>query len=315
MCLASRLGLFVLTVLFACPIGTSGQTFVTVDFQDEAPPDMVWTSGGGGSRELVPANNSAATCAEGARWSYTRVASGGYKDRGYYEQRWCAYRTSRATGTWPSGWSGTGFNFEPGGTRKPGQNNWPATTFFGRMRIFFDSAMTLERNGSRRRQLKFFMWHRDVFDGDQRVIGFLESGSNCGRRDTTHVCFTLQRNVFNNSDTATVALPLHTWHHVQWSWKHGVEGASYLKIWANNNDESRPTAQDTRLNPDPPPAEPGGTTEWVKANRGYDAPFHFGENASEGTAFREDFVIRVMDFQLGGSFDEKWAPSDSKQAR
>jgi hypothetical protein len=278
--------------------------WVTVSFQDPAPPTMVWTAGGGGSFDLSPAAAFGTNCAPNVNWTYRQVPSGGFNNRGYYEQRWCSFYTSGLQGTYPSGWSGSGWRFEPGGTGTIGQNRWP-DTFYGRLRIYIDTPILYGASGDRRRQLKFFIWHRDVYDGDQRVIGFLESGDNCGRAPTTHVCFTLQRNI-NNEDGTTVALSLDTWHHLQWSWRHGPLGVSFVKIWLNNNNESGPTAQDLNLNG--VPVVPGGTTTWVKDNRGYDAPFNIGSASGSGSArYEADFVVRLMDFQLDGRFDPNYA--------
>jgi hypothetical protein len=273
--------------------------WVTVDFQDPAPFSL--TSAGGTDDLYVMGN--AGTCANGINWNYSRVApgpnNGGWNNRGFVRWTWCNYAVSR-TEIGASGWSGTTSGFRPSG-------GWP-NTFFGRFRIYIERPIRAASGGDLRRQFKFFMWHRGVWDGDQRVIGFLEGGSNCGGTDSTSVCFTLQRNINHGSDTATVQLPVGQWHHLQFSWRHGVVGTSFVKVWHNNNIELTPSAQDLTLNGSP--TLPGGT-EWVKDNEGYDQPFHFGNSANSGTQLADDFVVRLMDLELDSRFDSTWASGSS----
>jgi hypothetical protein len=277
--------------------GSAGAQWVTVDFQDPIPFTMQWS---GGSRDLG-VMGAPGPCANGVAWNFTRVGAeagnGGYRDRGYARYTWCSYNTSRMS-MGPGGWTESGVHFRPA-------SGWPST-FFGRFRIFVEQPIRAASGGDVTRQAKFFMWHTDVFDGDQRVIGYLENGANCGRSDTNYVCFTLQRNISHHEDTATVALPVGQWSHLQFSWRHGALGTSYVKIWLNNNEQSTPTAEDLQL--DSAPTVPGGTA-WIKDDRGYDAQFFFGNSANTGTMFSNDFVVRLMDFQLDGSFNPNWSPA------
>jgi hypothetical protein len=157
------------------------------------------------------------------------------------------------------------------------------------------------------RQMKFFLWHTGVYDGEPRVIGYLESGPNSGRSAKQFVCFTLQRNIFHYEDTATVPLLVGQWSHLQFSWKHGARGSSWVKVWLNNNSLQKPTAQD--LNLSGIPTVPGNGPQWVKDDAGYDGTFHIANNANPpNTRFASDFVFRLMDFQLDSAFDATWAP-------
>jgi hypothetical protein len=277
---------------------------LTVDFQDSLPFTMAWP---GGSRDIsVHGAAGQGSCANGVYWSFTRVApganNGGYNNRGYVRYTWCDYDVSRVDGG-PSGWSAGGNFFRPAG-------GWPADTFYGRFRIYIEQPMFVLSGGHNIRQMKFFLWHQGVWDGDQRVIGFLESGPSCGRTEAQAVCFTLQRNILHYTDTSTVPLPVGQWSHVQFSWKHGAQGTSWLKIWLNNNSLQNPTAQDLSLSG--LPALPGGTSMWFKDNAGYDAGFNIGNNANPpNTRFSSNFVYRLMDFQLDSVFNGAWAPGAS----
>ncbi|MGE0463320.1 MAG: hypothetical protein AB7Q16_18310 [Vicinamibacterales bacterium] len=296
--------------LLLIPAVASAQTWLTVDFQDSLPfTATVHTPGDTGHN--ISHINSPGSCAPGVFWNYTRVApgpaNGGYNNRGHVRYTWCDYDVSRSgDASQTAGFIvGPGYLFEPGGTGRRGMNNWP-TTFYGRLRIYIERPMLIHPNGGeRRRQLKFFLWHSNVYDGDQRVIAFLENGQNCGQSDASHSCFTLQRNINHYTDSATVALAVGTWHHLQFSWRHGPQGVSYVKVWRDNNDFSNPTAQDTALTG--VPSRPGGTSEWVKDNVGYDEGLNLGNAANQGTRFAEDFVYRMMDFQIGGTFDSTWS--------
>jgi hypothetical protein len=279
---------------------TASAQWMRADFQDSLPFSM---SGDWGSDDLnVVGEPGPGPCANGVYWNFSRVApaagNGGFNGRGYARWIWCSYAVSRVAGG-PGGWSGSGLSFRP-------PTGWPTNTFFGRVRLYIERPILPAPGGDLRRQFKWFIWHREVYDGDQRVIGFLDSGSNCGRTDLTHVCFTMQRNINHSADTAAVALPVGQWSHLQFSWRHGPSGSSFVKVWLNNNSESAPTAQD--LNLTGVPANPGGTSEWLKQDRGYDLPFQLGNSANPDSMLLSDFVVRVMDFELDGRFDSTWAP-------
>ena len=273
------------------PAPASGQ-WVSIDFQDTLPFSMTYQNG---TRDLMPLG-SYGPCANGVYWNFTRVApgagNGGFNNRGYARYTWCDYDVSR-TSMGAAGWTEAGYHFRPA-------TGWPTDTFYGRFRIFIEQPISVAAGGDNNRQLKFFIWHAGVWDGDQRVMGFLDGGSNCGASDNTHVCFTLQRNIAHDTDTAGVAIPVGQWAHVQFSWRHGALGASFVKVWLNNNNLAAPSAQD--LNLTSVPQRPGGAT-WVKDNAGYDAQFYIGNGANTGTRFASDFVLRLMDFELDSSFD------------
>ena len=181
---------------------------------------------------------------------------------------------------------------------RPAYSSWPANgPFYGRMRIYIENPISVAPGGDTRRQLKFFIWHIGSAGSGNRVIGFLESGSNCGGTDTANVCFTLQRNINHYTDTATVSLPVGQWSNLQWSWRHGAVGTSYVKIWNNNNTEGNPTAQDLVLD---------GAGTWAYAANGYDSSPNIGNGANQGTAFNQDFIFRLMDFELDVNFDPNW---------
>ena len=285
---------------------TTAITWVDVSFQDAAP----FTANGIGSgmpRDLGTAAG-AGPCQRGVWWNYERVApaanNGGYNGRGYMRYTWCDFDVSQAGDqSNQAGFGLSGYRFEPSGTGTQGRNAWP-DTFYGRFRIYIERPMIVGAGGDNMLQLKWFIWHGSVYDGDQRVMGFLESGRNCGQSDTTHVCFSIQRNIAT-TDAAKIALPVGSWQNVQFSWRHGILGTSFVKVWQNNNDAANPTAQNLRLTS--VPIQPGNTSEWVKSNVGYDAEFSLGNGANQGTRFSEDFVYRLMDFQLGGAFDPQWA--------
>lgn len=282
---------FLAGVLWATP---SDAQLIVCDFQDTTP---FTCSGELGSRDLVEINTPG-TCAVNTFWGYTRVASGGWNDRGYVEYTWCDYDVSQSgDDSELAGFTESGSNFHSSG--------WPATTFYGRARLYMDTPIDVDVGGDNDHQFKWFVWHSGVYDGDQRVIAFLQGGSNCGEADTTHVCFTLQRNINHNNEFAEVALPLDTWTHLQWAWRHGVENTSYLRVWMNNDDEGSPTMQDTNL--PAVPTNPGGTSEWVKDDTGYDDQFYVGNAANNGTRVDTDFVWRLMDFELDETFDSNWS--------
>ena len=208
--------------LMFVPIHALAQ-LVTVDFQDTVPFTAVWP---GGSGDIpVHGSESQGPCANGVYWNYSRVApgpsNGGYNNRGYVRYTWCNYNASRVDGG-PAGWTERGTRFRPAA-------GWPADIFYGRFRIFIEQPIVVQSPGANVRQMKFFMWHTNVWDGDQRVIGFLESGPNCGQSTTGFACFTLQRNILHYSDSATVALPVGQWSHLQFSWRHGAQGTSFSR--------------------------------------------------------------------------------------
>ncbi len=297
------------------PAIARAQTWVSVDFQDTLPFTAAFHTASDPTGNLADVRPPGA-CANGVYWNYGRVApgagNGGYNNRGYARYTWCDYDVSRAGDQSDlAGWQvGSGYRFEPGGTGLAGRNAWP-DTFYGRIRVYIETPMTVAAGGDGDRQLKFFVWHQSVYDGDQRVIGFLESGQNCGQSNPTHVCFTLQRNINHYTDSATVALATGTWHHLQFAWRHGASGVSFVKVWKDNNNASSPTAQDLSLTGIP--SRPGGTSTWVKDHAGYDQPFALGNGANNGTRFSENFMFRMMDLQLGGSFDGAWYPGGSAQ--
>jgi hypothetical protein len=275
---------------------TAAAQFVTVDFQDSTPFTMTFQ---GGSRDLQTLGPHG-PCANGVYWNFTRVApgvgNGGFNNRGFARYTWCDYDVSR-TSMGAAGWTEAGNHFRPAA-------GWPTDTFYGRFRIYIEQPIQVASGGDDSRQLKFFIWHAGVWDGDQRVIGFLDGGSNCGRSDNTHVCFSLQRNINHNTDSASVPIPIGQWAHLQFSWRHGPMGTSFVKVWLNNNTFGSPSAQDLNLSSSP--LLPGGTA-WPKDNAGYDGQFYIGNGANTGTRFASNFVLRLMDFELDTSFDSTFA--------
>jgi hypothetical protein len=283
--------------LLLVPARASAQ-WVKVDFQDPPPFTMKWS---GGSQPLYVMTN-AGPCGPNVPWNFSHVpaarGNGGYADRGYVRWTWCSDEKSRVRIS-PSGWTGAGRLFKP-------ESGWPADAFYARVRIFVEQPIKVAGGGDPFRQFKFFIWHRSVFDGDQRVIGFLENGSNCGKSDGSHICFTLQRNINHRAETATVPLAVGAWSHLQFAWRHGPEGTSFLKVWLNNNNPAKPTAQDLTL--DATPLNPKRSSEWFRDDAGYDQPFQLGNMANTGTKLKDDFVLRLMDFELDGRFDPAWHP-------
>ena len=268
-------------LLLVLPTVVAAQ-WVTIDFQDPLPFTMVWPSG---SRDLTEIGGPG-TCGPRVFWNRVRVApdrSLGYNNRGFVRYTFCNVNVSQSGyNSETAGWTESGRQFEPGQTSQNGQNNWP-DTFFGRFRMYIEQPIIIAPGGDDGRQLKFFLWHTGVYGGDQRVIGFLENGSNCGISDSAGVCFTLQRNINHQTDTTAVSLPVGQWSHIQFSWRHGPQGTSFVKIWKNSNNSGSPTAQDLVLNG--VPSQPGGTTTWMRDNVGYDGGFNIGNAANNGTRF------------------------------
>jgi hypothetical protein len=284
--------LVLLGVLLA-PVSAAAQ-LISVDFQDSVPFTAVGTNGV--SRDVPVASGV------GQWWNYSRVApgpgNGGWNDRGFLRYVWRSYASSG------SGDDAEQAGFSDGGMRFRPSSGWPSDTFYGRMRIYVESPIIPGSGGDTTRQLKFFMWHTDVFDGDQRVIGFFDNGANCGASNTSAICFHLERNICHTTDVASVQIPVGQWVHLQWAWRHGSRGTSYVKVWRNANSVNNPTAQDLDLS-----CELAQGTSWPKDNVGYDAQWWIGNGANTGTRFAQDFVLRVMDFQLDSTFDPSWSPA------
>jgi hypothetical protein len=276
-----------------------------ITFQDPLPFSATWDQKGGGSADLFErtGHGPGACGPPGTGWGYERVApaadNGGFASRGYIRQTFCSFEVSRISGTWTGG-----FSFGPPAAL---DNTWPTSVFYARMRLYFEGPITADSGGDTRRELKFWVWHRDVFGGDQRVIAFLERGANCGAKSSTHVCLTLARNIFTDepSERASVPLPVAQWHHVQWAWRHGPRGESFVKVWSTSASVARPDASGETLRT--VTRSPGGTDEWVRDEKGYNGQMDLGGVANNDTRFKEPFVIRYMDFEIDDEFDPAWA--------
>jgi hypothetical protein len=228
-----------------------------------------------------------------AHWSYSRVApgggNGGYSDRGYVDYTW-SYTGAL---TLDSGWTDSGYPYIGAGTE--GQDLWP-DTFYGRCRIYFVNGIDSVET---EREFKWFIWHQGDAGSTHRVVGFLEKGSISGGSDATSVTFTIGQNIFTEpaDPKARVNLPVGEWIHLQWSWTHNVDGTGAFRIWVNNNVSGSPDDEDTTI------------TGWNRDNSGYDGQWYIANCANNGTAVDEPFNYRLMDFELGDSFDNTWTPS------
>ena len=295
------------TLLTVAPSSSGTTPIFRISFQDTLPFSATWDKGGGGSADLVErTGHGPEPCGRpGIGWGFERVApapgNGGFADRGYIRQTFCPFSASGLSGTWTGG-----FAFGPPAVL---DNSWPTTEFYARMRIHFEGPLTADRGGDTKRELKFWVWHRDVFGGDQRVIVFLEDGANCGGKSGTTVCFTVARNIFTDerSERASVPLGVGEWHHVQWAWRHGRRGESFVKVWAASTMFDRPDAAGETLRT--VTRNPGGTDEWVRDDRGYNGQMDIGGVANNGTRFKSPFIVRYMDFEVDDEFGPSWRPA------
>lgn len=293
--------------LVALPAAAQPTPVFKCEFQDELPFSCTWTASGGGSSDLIESTRvGPASCAPGVAWNRERVASGGWNSRGYLRQTYCDAPTSGLSGTLP-----TGFGWGP---PRAIDDTWPAT-FYLRFRIYFEGPIVADRRGDIMGTIKWLLWHQGVYDGDQRIIMSFGRGDTCGAKAAAAVCLSVARNINEGSalnpgagsDVARAPIAVGEWAHVQVSWRHGVEGTSFLKVWVNNNTEKSPTAQDTALTA--VPRVPGGTSEWVRDEKGYNGELQLGNMANNGTSLKEPFVYRLMDFEVGDAFDASWNPA------
>jgi hypothetical protein len=189
---------------------------------------------------------------------------------------------------------------------------WPLPgPFFGRLRMRIAPGQTLipAAGAPADGEFKFFIRAAGAYDGDQRHMLMLFSGSayGSGRRDEDGIQVSCQRNISHQTEAARGFVPADgQWHHVQWAWRHGPQGQSFLKLWIDTNAVSRPTAQDLVL--DQVPSVPGGTSEWFATSAAYDDQTSFGFCATTGTRLARDFAIDLQDLEEGDAFDPAWAP-------
>jgi hypothetical protein len=95
---------------------------------------------------------------------------------------------------------------------------------------------------------------------------------------------------------ANGAAPSDGWYHLQFQATSGNAGSADFRIWANNNDQTRPSSEHLNM------ADGLGVTGW---NGPVDVVGYWGTNMP-GTV---NFVID--DFEIGPSFDPAWYPGAS----
>lgn len=293
-----RFALFLLALLVLPSTVEAQATIFGCDFQDTSPYNCVRQ---GGNTDLTESGTSGTCGVASADFQHAQTASGGFNNRGYITFTYCSTAEGGGSGTFPSGFTFT----SPSGAT---DDAWPGvTTFYGRFRIYpendFDTGTET---------VKWFRGHQDVFTGDQRIIGFLEPPIMCGESSVTHWCFAFARNIGNGSgpgnpgtDVARCAVPIGTWSHVQFSWRHGAVNTSFIKCWVNNNNEASPTAQDLSLTSSP--TVPGGQT-WARDDAGYQGDWSiFGASSEESLSIGSRITGRLMDWQIGDTFDVTWS--------
>lgn len=278
------------TPLFTCPFG-----------------DETCSVTGGGTTELGYnglAESVLGTCGVAdAYWQRDHFASGGFNNGPYTRITWCTAAEAGLTGpdyTRPSGYSLTA----------PAALDTAiaaTTTFYGKVCLKWNNH--LDGTGSNIRTYKFAMAHQNVYDGDQRAILFAERGDTAAGGSTTlDVAMAIARNI-NNTDRAEAALTVGEWQCIQWSWLHGVEGVSFVKIWEHGaHTEGSPTDQDLTMSE--VNANPGGTSEWVRDNAGYD-PWSMGTASNATTALTSRVSVDIANWQLDDEFDTTWGSGAS----
>lgn len=261
--------------------GGDGDTIITVDFQDSAPFQAVGTNGND--------NLTAWAAAPTGQWNYTHVTGGGYGGANYVRYEWVDFSVSGDNDS-----SFTGFTI-PSSIGKPG-SGWPTNgPFCMRFRIKVETPIT----GSGNEDMKFAGWHAGVFDGDERVIMHVFTGSSfsSGQSNAAGIQLSLERNINHTTEAARIFVPAdETWHHVQMCWRHGASGTSYLRAYLDNNDEENPTAEDTT------------ETTWLFDSAGYDGDFSFGLIGTDGSETDPSAFFQFQDLELGLSFKSGWAP-------
>ena len=290
--------LFALACLAWAAQADAQATIFGCDFQDSSPYSCTHQSG---TLDLAESGTPGTCGVGGADWAHSHTASGGFNDRGYVTMSYCSAGEGGGSGTFP-----TGFTFvSPTGAT---DDAWPSvTTFYGRFRVYFENDFDTGTD-----TIKWFRAHQDVYDGDQRVIIFIEPTTMCGEDSATHVCFALARNINNGSgpgnpgsDVTRGACAIGVWCHVQFSWRHGVLDTSFVKLWINNNNFATPTSEDTHLSAEP--TVPGGST-WARDDTGYQGNWSInGASGAPGLDFTSRFTFRLMDWEIGDAFKAGWA--------
>lgn len=298
--------LLALACLVVCVRSAQAQTTLfECAFQDSAP--FLCTDLSATNPNFVEHGATSGTCGTASvRWQTDWVSSGGYDNRAYWKQTFCTQAEHGGSGEFPSGYDFS----SPAGL----DGSWAGvTTFYGQFRLYAETAIDAGAGGAIR-TLKWFMAHQGVYGGDQRIIVFLERGDVLtGCSATADIVVAVARNIFSGSgpanlgNAARACIPIGEWRHLQFSWKHGVNGVSFVKIWDGNNVEASPTDDDTSL--DDVPADPGGTSEWVRDNAGYQGDWSLGGASNTGTQFAARFIVRVMDFAITDGFVGDFAPT------
>lgn len=277
-------------------------TLVTLDFQDTTPFTQVNHDTTTADADVFSGNGA---CGGANFWNLTRVASGGWNNRGYVSYTWCDWDVSSAGyNSGQAGWfAAASGQYTPTG-------GWQSTdTYYVRFRIYFETGIIPHSTapGDVHHQFKFVMLHSGVLDGDHRAMIFFTSGDynpvgthggGCNGDRTTQVCVSIQRNINHTTEAAYFLVPVGAWAHLQFGYKHGAPGTSFVKAYNNNNTVGSPTAEDLTLD------------TWSFDAQGYQNGYSVGNAANQGTAVDGgSFVYRLMDFQFGLAFDASWYPA------
>ncbi|MFZ5472114.1 MAG: hypothetical protein ACOZIN_22005 [Myxococcota bacterium] len=272
---------------------------MSMPFTDAAPPTFTWPPAG--SQDALEGNGGGGPgpCSQsGKEWNWSRSTTGGPDGAGYYEVTWCSGIQLGATG-----WTESGSGFE--GTGFPAEMCAAET-------VYFVNGLQAGPGGADNHTLKHWLWHSGVLDGDARpILHWSEGGYNpndawtvddkCNGQgtDATHVCYSIERNISSSDSAAYALVPVGQWVYVQWCWKHGNAGTSFVKLWVNNNDYNNPTAQDLSVG------------DWPQDQQGYRNQWRFASATNTSSILATPLVVRFRDFQMTPAFDPNYYPGST----